>query len=105
MRFPPTQQSREEYHESRKCSRDTFPESYITMYTSIRMKTSVDISVKYNPTDTVGALSGSLLKRLGGTSPPKILGSVAQVSIRIEGKDSIPARKRSLKRFEQTATL
>jgi len=27
---------REGYHESRRCSRDTYPESYITKYTSIR---------------------------------------------------------------------
>jgi len=26
----------EGYHESRRCSRDTYPESYITKYTSIR---------------------------------------------------------------------
>jgi len=26
---------REGYHESRKCSRDTYPESYITDYTSV----------------------------------------------------------------------
>ena len=28
----------EGYHESRRCSRDTYPESYITKYTSIRRK-------------------------------------------------------------------
>jgi len=30
----------EGYHESRRCSRDTYPESYITKYTSIRRKSS-----------------------------------------------------------------
>jgi len=29
----------EGYHESRRCSRDTYPESYITKYTSIRRST------------------------------------------------------------------
>jgi len=29
----------EGYHESRRCSRDTYPESYITKYTSIRRET------------------------------------------------------------------
>ena len=29
---------REGYHESRRCSRDTYPESYITKYTSIRRR-------------------------------------------------------------------
>ena len=28
--------SREGYHESRRCSRDTYPQSYVTMYTSKR---------------------------------------------------------------------
>ena len=28
----------EGYHESRRCSRDTYPETYITKYTSIRRK-------------------------------------------------------------------
>ena len=28
----------EGYHESRRCSRDTYPESYILKYTSIRRK-------------------------------------------------------------------
>jgi len=39
--FPPVDRLRvgalrEGYHESRRCSRDTYPESYITKYTSIR---------------------------------------------------------------------
>jgi len=32
----------EGYHESRRCSRDTYPESYITKYTSIRRLTPVN---------------------------------------------------------------
>ena len=31
-----TKVSWEGYHESRRCSRETYPESYITNYTSIR---------------------------------------------------------------------
>ena len=30
----------EEYHESRRCSRDTYPESYITKYTHAKRTTS-----------------------------------------------------------------
>jgi len=32
----PVDRIREGYHESRICSRDSYPESYITKYTSIR---------------------------------------------------------------------
>ena len=41
---------REGYHESRRCSRDTYPESYITKYTSIRREHKVfnkDVSVPH----------------------------------------------------------
>jgi len=36
----------EGYHESRRCSRDTYPESYITKYTSIRRQNECQENMK-----------------------------------------------------------
>ena len=36
----------EGYHDSRRCSRDTYPESYITKYTSIRRLMTLALKMK-----------------------------------------------------------
>ena len=52
------------YHESRRCSRDTYPESYTTKYPSIRRKISPWLSVACGSTYKVGRWSTDLSPEL-----------------------------------------
>jgi len=45
----------EGYHESRRCSRNTYPESYITKYTSIRRETVTALSPSETFTEILAA--------------------------------------------------